>query len=142
MSTPKLKYYTNTKDDFLNAEKTYNHFRGTFKLTKAPHTNFMDTTLTDCNIRKPIGQLPYHSGTPYMGKMSYGDPTIESSLLMSGLSSTDKKKTFTPIVEAYYNKSFYIFEKSIVDVPDATKSVETKDKGFSNGRMGISTRFL
>ncbi len=142
MSDCKLKYYTNTKNDFLNATSQFNHLRGTFKTTLPPNNEIKEdiSNLTDCNIRKQFDQLPYLVGTPYKGKLYHGDTIIESDLFMSGLSDLDKKKTSLVSDGMYHNKHFYIFSDQIT-APNALSSVETPDKGFKWGRVGQSTRF-
>jgi hypothetical protein len=127
----KLKFYTTTKDDFF--------LTAGIKTLKAPHTDYPKTTLTDCNIRKPMGELPYLSGSAYMGKISHGDPVIEDSIVKTGWSSQSKKKSDS--IPMFHDKSFYIFGDSFgIPFPDASLSVETPSKGFVNGRKGMGTR--
>lgn len=138
MTDCKLKYYTNTSADFSN---TYSHLQRGFKTLLPPAKDTQQfVTLTGCNIRNSYSYLPYLTGTPYKGAISHGDTCIESSLFMPGLSSNDKKKTSFKSDGQFYDKHFYIFNGT-TELPNAMMSVETKDKGFVNGRSGVSTRF-
>lgn len=86
--------------------------------------------LTQLNCRQGLDMLPVQMGSKY--PTAHGDTVIEDQMRNE---YTRTKRSCQPIDCAFYERSFGIFET--VEVPDALKSVETRD-AF---RGGVQTRF-
>lgn len=144
----RLKFYTTNYIDLANAQTTRNNFFGIDiednQFVPAPQVidkysslvNGQDgNQLTNCKVRNGFGQLPVQ--LPFKGQGHHGDVCIEDTLRNY---LDPKKQSCLPKETNFYNRSFEIFSNDI-EVPMAIKSVETSDKGFYLGRVGLSSRF-
>lgn len=144
-NTKKLKYFTSNHVDLLKAKEHYNFFGidvqdGMFVPGAEidSYSNLLNgsngQTMTNKNIKNTLGPLPIHSS--FRGQVSRGDTTIESDLKMNG---QFKKNACIQRDPNYIDRQYSIFTG--IEVPDATKSVESPKNGFSMGRVGLPSRF-
>ena len=143
----KLKFITTNYVDLLDANQTKNFFGMTLVDGIYIPSQYIDNysqllngqvggILTNCNASNELGQLPVNVG--YRGQLSHGP--IQTEDTMRNL-LVPKKNACLPKDTNFQNRSFSIFNSNI-ETPDATKSVETPNIGFSLGRNGQPTRFL
>jgi hypothetical protein len=140
----KLKFVTTNFRDLIDAKKNLNFYGMTIKDSLFVPADQMDKdsalrqgeaggVLTQCNTKNGFGALPLPT-MPSRFQMYHGDVAVEDS--MRNILNTNRKSC-NPKASEFYNRSFYIFDH--VEVPDASKSVETDAFG---PRGGASTRFM
>jgi len=144
----KLKFITTNHSDLLDAKEKLNFFGMTVKdQLFVPAENIdSDSNLrlgktggvsTNCKAKNEFGQLPFPT-MPARYQLAHGDIGKEDELRINP--GVPNKQSCNPRDTEYFKRSFYIFdEKTGIEIPDATKSVETKDFG---PRGGLNTRFV
>lgn len=144
----RLKFMTTNHIDLLEAREKLNFYGMTVRDQLFVPGENMDSDsflrygktggiMTNPNIKNEFGQLPFPT-MPSKYQTAHGNLEIEGNLRFS-LTETNKQSC-NPHDIQYHNRSFYIFDdRSGIETPNATKSVESKEFG---PRSGVSTRFL
>jgi hypothetical protein len=145
----KLKFVTTNHIDLLKAKEELNFFgigvRDQLFVPGEQIDTYSDLlngkngqTLTNCNVRNGFGALPMPT-TPYRGQLQHGDVDIEDKIRNN---IEVRKNACLPRDSNFEKRSFTIFDDSQqIFTPNAMKSVETPDIGFSLGRNGVASRF-
>jgi hypothetical protein len=144
----KLKFMTTNHIDLLNGATNHNFFSIGLKDQLFVPGEKVDTwsnllngdfggKMTNCRVKNEYGQLPIQIG--YHGQSYHGDVTTEDSMRNN---LQVKKNSCLPREGEFYNRTFALFEETGIEVPNATRSVEKPEDGFSLGRNGASTRFI
>ena len=145
----KLKFVTTNFKDLIEAKEKLNFYGMNIKDQLFVPSESIDSDsflrygetggiITNCNIRNEYGQLPFPT-VPYKGQLSRGDTDQEDKLQKT--KSPENRNSCNPRESSFHNRSFYIFNDKI-EIPDATKSVESVLNGFDLGRNGTPTRFM
>lgn len=145
----KLKFITTNHVDLIEAKDKLNFFGiGVRDTLFVPGEKIDDYSnllngkngqiLTNCNVKNGFGTLPIPT-TPYRGQLQHGDIEIEDSIRNN---IEIRKNACLPRESDFEKRVFTIFDDAQnILTPNAIKSVETPDIGFSLGRNGIATRF-
>jgi len=145
----KLKYMTWNGLDLLQAKEELNFFGYSIKDgLNVPgeridnHSDLLNGKtggqITNEKFRYGLGQLPLLT-SPYRGQLQHGDVIKEDSIRNY---IEPKKNSCLPKGIDFEQRSFAIFDDTQgIEVPNANRSVEQKDNGFTLGRNGVSSRF-
>lgn len=145
----KLKYMTWNGLDLLESKEKLNFFsigvRDQLFVPGEKIDNYSDLLngktggqITHEKFRYGLGQLPVPT-MPYRGQLQHGDVKVEDSIRNY---VEPKKNSCLPKDANFEQRSFAIFdEKNGIEVPNANRSVEQNDNGFTLGRNGVPSRF-
>lgn len=145
----KLKYMTWNGLDLLESKEKLNFFgigiRDGLNVPGERIDNYSDLLngkdggqLTNCNVRHGFGQLPLPTA-PFRGQLQHGDVIKEDSIRNY---IEVKKNSCLPKGIDFEQRSFAIFDDAQgIEVPNANRSVEQSDNGFTLGRNGVPSRF-
>lgn len=134
-SNKKLKYVVTNHRDLIDAKEQLNFFGMTVKDQLFVPSQKMDkdsklrySEMTNKNVKFELDAFPVNVG--FRGQLHRGD--TDKEMRLRGLWNRELKSC-QPKDSMYHDRSFYIFPEG-VEVPDATKSVETWRRG------GVCTR--